>query len=106
MSLRYPGAPSCRAVLDLPRVVEHVPGHPADEVPRQPALAAPGAGWRRVLHRGRRERVEDRGARPPGLGGLRARLNLAAEHPNVAAVGVHDVGDDLAELPPAAAGAL
>ena len=40
---RGAGGASRKAVLDLPSVIQHVPGGPPDEVSRRPTLAAAGS---------------------------------------------------------------
>src|SRR6478672_8019789 len=70
-------AASVTAVLDLPGVVEHVPGHPAQHIPRRPLpiLAAP-------------EGVRDHCAL---LFPLCARGDPSASLGRVAALGLHHV---------------
>src|SRR3954468_10993716 len=89
------------AVLDLPGVVEDVPGDPPRRVPGQPALLAePLRACRRPEH------LEDLRA-PDGVGDLLAGGRAGhAELADVARLGVHHVGADLVAVAPAASRAL
>src|SRR5919204_1034840 len=83
------GRLSRRAVLDLPRVVEDVPGRPPDEVSRGPPFTA-ARSFGNAVASDQFERVEDRCAESRGafggFGGFGPR-GLGAETREVALVG-------------------
>ena len=87
-----------QAVFDLPRVVECVPGCPADEVTRGPEPT----GARNALRRFASGRGRERGlGRGPQVGG-----GSVPELADIRALGVGNVLEDLLEVPPAPARAL
>src|SRR5919197_2784783 len=92
-------------VLDLPRVVQHVPHGPSDEEPRAPPGAPAWPFARDLSPRGRAERLDDRGAECLQLRrvGLVAAPMFPPDPSEVAVIGPDDVLDDLRQAPPTTA---
>src|SRR6202022_3263764 len=96
-------SPSGAPILDLPGVIEKVPGHTAGDIAWRPSLLAGRRG-----SRGRLNRIDDhlspcpyaRPVFPPG------RLRADSELRGIRRLGIDDVVRDLVAVPPAAARAL
>src|SRR4051794_2502254 len=92
-----------RPVLDLPGVVERMPGRAPDGLGGRPAGAAAGSQGRQITAVARLQRVEERG--PDGID-TGPRRCAATELGQVGALRLALVVDDVGERPPAAARSL